>query len=81
MHRLDRVVIDEYYTVLDSTAEFRPLLKRSGEVVIIGYLVVILTATMPPTEESRFLYIIGFNKVDIAKFRTGTSRTNIRYVY
>jgi len=79
MHRLDRVVIDECHTVLDSTDVFRPMLKQLRQVMTMGCPVVMLTATMPPTEESRFLRIMGIEMEDVAKFRTGTSRTNISY--
>ena len=79
MHRLERIVIDECHMVLDSSDEFRPKLLALREVMTIGCQVVMLTATMPPTEEGEFIKRMGLEGFDIANFRAGTTRKNIAY--
>ncbi|KAH7418917.1 P-loop containing nucleoside triphosphate hydrolase protein, partial [Cadophora sp. MPI-SDFR-AT-0126] len=46
LHQLDRFVFDECHTVLDSTPEFRPKMRRLGELVERGVQMVYLTATL-----------------------------------
>jgi superfamily II DNA helicase RecQ len=53
---LDRVVIDECYTVLDSCPDFRPKMKDAGAVMVKrGVQMVYLTATLYPNEEEEFM--------------------------
>ncbi|MBZ4040742.1 hypothetical protein, partial [Novilysobacter selenitireducens] len=65
VRRLDRIVIDECHTILQGpgpgsssrstsgsrAAEFRPALRRLGELIQARTQLVLLTATLPPTAE------------------------------
>ena len=77
---MDRVVIDECHTVLDSKPDFRPKMKEAGAVMVKrGVQMVYLTATLRPSEEEEFMQIM---KVQIPRqqvFRGCTSRPNIAY--
>ncbi|KAH7159303.1 P-loop containing nucleoside triphosphate hydrolase protein [Fusarium sp. MPI-SDFR-AT-0072] len=77
---LDRVVIDECHTILDSTHRFRPQMMELGQVLNEwGVQKVFLTATLPPSEVGRFCEVakLPVNRVKI--YRSRTSRSNIRY--
>jgi superfamily II DNA helicase RecQ len=53
---LDRVVIDECHTVLDSRPNFRPKIKDARAVIVKqGVQMVYLTATLYPNEEEEFM--------------------------
>ena len=76
---LDRIVFDECHSVLDSTAEFRPKMRRLGELVERGVQMVYLTATLPPHMEPEFMNIMKIRREDVHIFRAPTSRPNIAY--
>lgn len=79
LHQLDRIVFDECHTPLDSTAEFRPKMRRLGELVERGVQMVYLTATLPPHTEPEFMNIMKIRTEDVHMFRAPTSRPNIAY--
>ncbi|KAH9203199.1 P-loop containing nucleoside triphosphate hydrolase protein [Leptodontidium sp. 2 PMI_412] len=79
LHQLDRFVFDECHTVLDSTPEFRPKMRRLGELVERGVQMVYLTATLPPHAEPEFMNIMKIRADDVHIFRSPTSRPNIAY--
>ncbi|RFN54793.1 putative ATP-dependent dna helicase q1 [Fusarium flagelliforme] len=77
---LDRVVIDECHSVLDSTRQFRPQLLQLGEVVNNwGVQVVCLTATLALDDEPEFFRRMKLSKDHLLLFRERTTRKNIRY--
>ncbi|KAH7199259.1 P-loop containing nucleoside triphosphate hydrolase protein [Fusarium oxysporum] len=77
---LDRVVIDECHSVLDSTRQFRPQLLQLGEVVNDwGVQVVCLTATLALDDEPEFFRRMKLSKDHLLLFRERTTRKNIRY--
>ncbi|EXA31534.1 hypothetical protein FOVG_17156 [Fusarium oxysporum f. sp. pisi HDV247] len=77
---LDRVVVDECHTILDSTARFRPQMMELGQVLNEwGVQKVFLTATLPPGEVERFCKVIKVPISRVKIFRSRTSRPNIRY--
>ena len=53
--RLDRIVIDECHVVLNDQRDFRPRLQKLGELNRAQVPMVILTATLPPIKEQRFM--------------------------
>ena len=53
--RLDRIVIDECHVLLHDQAEFRPELRQLGKLVGAKVQIVMLTATLPPTQEDLLL--------------------------
>ena len=48
MHQLDRIVVDECHTVLDSTPRFRPRLRELGGLVKRRVQMVYLKPHCPP---------------------------------
>lgn len=78
-HRLDRIVIDECHTVLDSTERFRPALLQLRELFGIGVPMLMLTATLPPREEGELLKRLGIDRWGVQRFRAPTHRANIAY--
>jgi superfamily II DNA helicase RecQ len=78
--QLDRVVFDEYYTVLDSRPDFRPKMKEAGAVIVKqGVQMMYLTATLCPNEEQEFMRIMKVQVLSKQIFRAPTSRPNIVY--
>jgi superfamily II DNA helicase RecQ len=78
-HDLERIVIDECHTVLDSREDFRPKLQRLSELWAAECQIVMLTATLPPEDEGRFCRIMRIPRDIIQWFRAPTSRPNIVY--
>ncbi len=78
-HHLERIVIDECHTVLDSREDFRPKLQRLSELWAAECQIVMLTATLPPENEAQFCRIMKTPREMIQWFRAPTSRPNIRY--
>jgi superfamily II DNA helicase RecQ len=77
--QLERIVIDECHTVLESTEEWRPEVRRLREMGGKGTQVVFLTATLPPTDESRFFDAVGLEREATTVIRESTRRTNVAY--
>jgi superfamily II DNA helicase RecQ len=78
--RLDRVVFEECHTMMDSQPDFRPKMKKAGELMMErGVQLVYLTATLPPADESEFFNIMKVQSEDVHIFRGCTSRPNIEY--
>ena len=77
--QLERIVIDECHTVLESTEEWRPEVRRLREMGGKGTQVVLLTATLPPSDESRFFDTIGLERRATTVIRESTRRTNLAY--
>jgi RecQ family ATP-dependent DNA helicase len=80
MHQLDRIVVDECHTVLDSTPRFRPRLRELGGLVKRRVQMVYLTATLPPSDAAEFMEIMKVDIPDDHIFRAATSRPNIQYI-
>lgn len=78
MNQLDRIVVDECHTVLDSSPGFRPKLRQLGQLASSAQMVY-LTATLPPREEGEFYGLMGIVGDVVVKFRGCTSRSNVRY--
>jgi superfamily II DNA helicase RecQ len=77
--QLERIVIDECHTVLESTEEWRPEVRQLREMGGKGTQVVFLTATLPPADESRFFEVIGLEREATTVIRESTRRTNVAY--
>jgi superfamily II DNA helicase RecQ len=78
-HQLERIVIDECHVVLDSRGDFRPRLRRLGELLVAETQMIMLTATLPPSEEKEFFQQMMMPSGMVTTFRASTSRPNIRY--
>ncbi|KAH6613178.1 P-loop containing nucleoside triphosphate hydrolase protein, partial [Boeremia exigua] len=80
MGRLDRVVIDECHTILDSVKGWRTKVLKLRELVKAETQLVCLTATLKPTEESEFIRLMALPpKEQCEWFRAPTSRPNLAY--
>ncbi|KAL8991046.1 MAG: hypothetical protein Q9169_007961 [Polycauliona sp. 2 TL-2023] len=77
--RLDRIVIDECHVVLNDQQDFRPRLQELGELNRAQVPMVMLTATLPPVEETRFMKRMWIQPSDVQMFRATTTRKNIQY--
>jgi superfamily II DNA helicase RecQ len=77
--RLARIVIDECHTVLDGSSKFRAPLQRLGRLAAMRTQMVLLTATLPPTEEQRLWRKMHFAAESVKLIRAPTTRRNIRY--
>ncbi|KAI4192534.1 MAG: hypothetical protein LQ350_008631, partial [Teloschistes chrysophthalmus] len=77
--RLDRIVIDECHVVLNEQHDFRPRLRELGELNRAQVPMVMLTATLPPTDEDEFLKRMWLRRGDLRIFRATTTRKNIQY--
>lgn len=79
MHQLERIVIDECHTILESTAEWRPKALELSQMTDKGVQVVFLMATLPPSKETTLFRAVGVEEHDMRIFRDNTSRSNIAY--
>ena len=82
--QLDRVVVDECHTVLDSGPRFRPKLQKLGRTLVkMCTQLVFLTATLPPRDEEEFCKAMRIpyrpGEPLPGLFRARTARKNIRY--
>lgn len=79
-HQLDRIVLDECHTILDSNAKFRPALREIGH-TLTSYRVqlVFLTATLPPQDEPEFWTTLGILRGRAYAVRGCTNRPEIQY--
>ena len=76
--QLDRIVIDECHTVLQSRPDFRPKMREAGAVLKErGKQMIFLTATLSPANEGEFFDIMQMPRV--RPIRGITTRPNIAY--
>jgi superfamily II DNA helicase RecQ len=64
---------------LDRSVTFRKRLQELGRLGVAGTQMVLLTATLPPSEEDTLLQRMHFKRADVHMFRAPTTRPNIRY--
>ena len=79
MHRLDRIIIDECHIVLNDQADFRPQMQQLGQLMVAKTQMVLLTATLPPTDEEVLFQRMRCRREDVSMFRARTVRPNIAY--
>lgn len=77
--QLDRIIINECHVVLNMEGEFRPKLRQVGKLGRMEVQMVLLTATLPPSEEALLWERISWNGEDVQLFRIETARKNIAY--
>jgi len=78
--QLDRIVVDESHTILDSTGSFRPQMKELGRTLrAVGVQLIFLTATLAPQDEMTLFSAYGLTAGQVRVYRTATTRGNIRY--
>jgi superfamily II DNA helicase RecQ len=79
MRQLDRIVIDECHTVLNRRYTFRKQMQQLGRLAAAETQMVLLTATLPPTEEDELYRRMHYERGQVKMFRQPTTRTNVAY--
>ena len=77
--QLDRIVIDECHVVLNRRYTFRKKMQQLGKIVTAETQIVMLTATLPPSEEDELFRRMHFEREQVRMFRDDTARTNVAY--
>lgn len=77
--QLERIIIDECHSVLQSTKKFRPKVLQLRELISRQTQVVCLTATLLPRREPAFMSIMDMEPSEVRMIRESTVRPNIRY--
>ncbi|KAG9375920.1 RecQ Superfamily II DNA helicase [Pyrenophora tritici-repentis] len=76
---LDRIIIDECHIVLNRQYTFRKQMQQLGKLVAVETQMVMLTATLPPSEEDELFRRMHFERGQVRMFRAPTARSNIAY--
>ncbi|KAK7178083.1 hypothetical protein PSPO01_15863 [Paraphaeosphaeria sporulosa] len=79
MRQLDRIMIDECHIVLNRRYTFRKQMQQLGKLVAAEMQMVLLTATLPPSEEDELFRRMHFDADQVKVFRAETARTNVAY--
>lgn len=79
MRRLDRIVIDECHIMVSQEAEFRPVMQELGRLQRHQVPMMMLTATLPPTEEGQLWQQLDCTRAEVTMFRAPTTRRNVQY--
>jgi superfamily II DNA helicase RecQ len=77
--QLDRIVIDESHLILHEQWNFRRKLRQLWELGRYGVQMVLLTATLPPSEETRLWERMAWKAAEVVLFRMRTVRVKTRY--
>ena len=77
--RLDRIVIDECHTMLGDQGGFREGMTRLGSLVSAHTQMLLLTATLPPCDESQLISRMFWRPDEVRMIRASTVRPNIEY--
>jgi superfamily II DNA helicase RecQ len=79
MRQLDRIVMDECHIVLNRRYDFRKEMQKLGKLAAAETQMVMLTATLPPSEEDELFGRMYVEREQVALFRAATARTNVAY--
>jgi superfamily II DNA helicase RecQ len=79
MRQLDQIVIDKCHVVLNWQYTFCKQMQQLGKLVAAETQMVLLTATLPPSEEKELFRRMHFDLEQVKMFRMLTARTNIAY--
>jgi len=77
--RLDRIVIDECHVILNDRWDFRQHLQQLGKLAFAETQMVLLTATLPPTDEDELFRRMHWEREEVRLIRASTVRPNIEY--
>ena len=78
-HQLERIVIDECHTILQSDEKWRPNVLKLRELAGRSTPVVCLTATLPPQKQAAFMEAMDMYSSETQILRDVTTRPNIAY--
>ncbi|KAJ9480580.1 hypothetical protein VN97_g12971, partial [Penicillium thymicola] len=79
IHQLDRIFIDECHLMLHQHNNFRPMLRRLGQLATTNAQLVLLTATLPPSAEGQLWKRLHCTRENVSLYRDRTSRHNVAY--
>jgi hypothetical protein len=77
--QLDRIIIDKCHIALNRRFTFRKQMQQLGKLVTVETQMVLLTATLPPSEEQELYRRMHFQSDRVKMFRARTTRTNVAY--
>jgi RecQ family ATP-dependent DNA helicase len=77
--QLDRIVVDECHIVLNRRYDFRKEMQKLGKLAAAETQMVMLTATLPPSEEDELFRRMYVEREQVELFRAATARTNVAY--
>lgn len=77
--RLDRIVIDECHVILNDRWDFRQELQQLGKLAFAETQMLLLTATLPPSEEQTLFDRMYWRRQEVRLIRASTVRKNIEY--
>lgn len=77
--QLERIVVDECHTIMQSTETWRPNVRRLRELAGRSTQVVCLTATLPPVKQAEFMSAMDMHEAEATVLRDRTTRANIAY--
>lgn len=77
--RLDWIMIDECYVVLNSQRDFRPQMAQLGRLVQARTQMVWLTATLPPSMEAELCRQMKHDQAAVTIYQARTSWPNMAY--
>jgi superfamily II DNA helicase RecQ len=77
--QLDQIVIDECHIILNYRYTFRKQMQQLGRLVAAETQMVMLIATLPPSEEDELFRRMHFERDQVKIFRARTTRSNVAY--
>ena len=77
--QLDQIVIDECYIMLNQQYTFRKQMQQLGKLVAVETQIVLLIATLPPSEEDELFRQMYFKQDQVKMFQVRIIQTNVVY--
>jgi superfamily II DNA helicase RecQ len=77
--QLDRIVIDKCHIVLNRRYTFRKQMQQLSRLAAAKTQMVLLTATLPPSEEDELFRRMYVEREQVTLFQAATARTNVAY--
>jgi superfamily II DNA helicase RecQ len=77
--QLDQIIINECHIVLNRRYTFRKQMQQLGRLVAAETQIVILTATLPPSEKDELFRQMHFERDQVKIVRARTTQTNVAY--
>lgn len=79
MAKVDRIVVDECYMIMEGDLMFRPKLCELGTLMLVGLQMVYLTVILPPVDEASFFSLVNIWREDVIMIRDKIIRRNVAY--
>jgi superfamily II DNA helicase RecQ len=79
MAKVDQIVVDKCYTIIEGSLTFQPRLRELGTLALVGLQIVYLTATLLPADKAAFFSMVNARPEDIVMIRAKITRRNVAY--